>query len=359
MRIVAIALMFALSGVASADTPPPEVTLRAQGYGWILANAKGMTLYTFADDQKFANPLCEDACIAKWPPLLTSADVKPDGDWSIVTRKNGDKQWAFRGKPLYAHTRDVTPGDMNGDELLQKWYIAIKPLATPPSFTTFKTPMGYLLVDQKKMSLYTSDADKGEASACIDACAKTWRPMEASWLVEPAIADWTIIQRKDGTRQWAFKGKPLYRYAGDFSPGDMAGSAIKGWHGVVLEPPPPLPSWVTYQKSDGGELMADAQGHTLYAHDLSKVRVGIAASGRDMETPHLWTPVAAAADDKPLGQWSIVTSEDGARQWAYKGMPLYINNRDTEPGALNGMRATDRVWRTIMKSGQSMPGTQN
>jgi predicted lipoprotein with Yx(FWY)xxD motif len=78
-----------------------------------------------------------------------------------------------------------------------------------------------------------------------------------------------------------------------------------------------------------------------------------------METPHLWTPVAATTDEKPLGQWSIVMREDGSRQWAYKGMPLYIHNRDTEPGALNGMRATDRVWRTIMKSGQSMPGTQN
>jgi predicted lipoprotein with Yx(FWY)xxD motif len=357
--LIAMLACHAVVHAAEGEVTPTEVSLRAQGQGWVLANAAGMTLYTYADDQRFSDPSCNDKCLVTWPPLLAISEVKPNGDWTLVARANGALQWAFRGKPLYAYSRDVVPGDMNGDELLQKWYVAVKPIPIPPSFATLKTPAGHLLVDHKKMTLYTSDADRDGSSMCEGPCAKTWKPVEAWSLAESATAEWAIVKRKDGTRQWAFKGKPLYRYAGDFSPGEMVGDGVKGWRAVVLEPPPALPGWVTYQKSDGGELMADASGHTLYAHDLSKPRLGIANSGRDMETPHLWAPVLAKPDDKPIGQWSMVTRENGDRQWAYKGMPLYTNVRDQEPGALNGMRATDRVWRTIMKSGQSMAGTQN
>jgi predicted lipoprotein with Yx(FWY)xxD motif len=364
MRFTLAVLVMLLAGQASvqaaeANTAPAEVTLREQGHGWILANPAGMTLYTYADDQKFADSSCDDKCAVTWPPLIATSHVEPTGDWTLVSRTNGTRQWAFRGKPLYTYSRDILPSDMNGDELLQKWYVAIKPVPTPPSFATLKTPAGYLLVDQKKMTLYISEADRAGSSACEGACAKTWKPVEAWSLAESTAPAWSITMRKDGTRQWVFKGKPLYRYAGDFSPGEMVGENTKGWRAVVLEPPPPLPSWVTYQKSDGGELMADASGRTLYAHDLSKPRLGIANSARDMETPHLWAPVLAKSADNPIGQWSMVTRENGDRQWAYKGMPLYTNVRDQEPGALNGMRATDRVWRTIMKSGQSMAGTQN
>ena len=355
------ALLLAHAGVQAVepDVTPAEVALREQGHGWMLVNSAGMTLYTFVDDQKFADPACVEKCAITWPPLLANETAKPDGDWTLVIRGTGSRQWAFRGKPLYTYSRDVLSGDMNGDELLQKWYVAIKPIPTPPAFMTLKMPAGYLLVDQKKMTLYTSQSDRNATSACEGSCAKTWKPVEAWALAESTSSAWSITTRKDGVRQWVFKGQPLYRFAGDFSPGEMTGEGNKGWRAVVLEPPLPRPAWVTYQKSDGGELMADAAGHTLYAHDLSKPRLGIANSGRDMETPHLWAPVLAKSEDKPIGQWSMVTRENGDRQWAYKGMPLYTNIRDQEPGALNGMRATDRVWRTIMKSGQSMAGTQN
>ncbi|MCB2109091.1 MAG: hypothetical protein KDE14_15380, partial [Rhodobacteraceae bacterium] len=115
-----------------------------------------------------------------------------------------------------------------------------------------------------------------------------------------------------------------------------------------------------FQKSDGGELLADANGKTLYAHDReARPSFNGVAQARAMETPQLWAPVLAGLDDKPVGQWSIVEKPDGTRQWAHKGKELYTNVRDKEPGDLNGIRSTDRVWHTIMRSGATMAGAAN
>ena len=39
------------------------------------------------------------------------------------------------------------------------------------------------------------------------------------------------MTRKDGAEQWAFKGMPLYYWAGDSKPGDTNGDGVGGvWH---------------------------------------------------------------------------------------------------------------------------------
>jgi len=44
----------------------------------------------------------------------------------------------------------------------------------------------------------------------------------------------------------------------------------------------------------------------------------------------------AADSDKPAGDLSIVTRDDGKKQWALKGMPLYYWVKDTKPGETTG-----------------------
>ena len=49
---------------------------------------------------------------------------------------------------------------------------------------------------------------------------------------QPAGA-YTIILRDDGGRQWAYQGKPLYRYQHDAKAGDRSGDNFKNvWHRI-------------------------------------------------------------------------------------------------------------------------------
>jgi predicted lipoprotein with Yx(FWY)xxD motif len=54
-------------------------------------------------------------CAVKGPPVMATEADKPVGDYSIITRDNGTKQWAYKGKPLYTWPEDQEPGDKYGD----------------------------------------------------------------------------------------------------------------------------------------------------------------------------------------------------------------------------------------------------
>lgn len=90
----------------------------------MLVDARGMTLYTFDRDPAGAGKsACNGDCAKKWPPVLAKADDKPSGDYAIVTRDDGRRQWAFRGKPLYTWPEDQEPGDKYGDNYNKVWHI--------------------------------------------------------------------------------------------------------------------------------------------------------------------------------------------------------------------------------------------
>lgn len=91
-----------------------------------LTGARGMTLYTFARDPADAGrSVCNGQCATNWPPLYVTDDARASGDWSIVTRDDGRRQWAYKGKPLYYFVRDQKAGDRTGDGFLDgAWRVA-------------------------------------------------------------------------------------------------------------------------------------------------------------------------------------------------------------------------------------------
>jgi predicted lipoprotein with Yx(FWY)xxD motif len=88
-----------------------------------LTDAKGMTLYTFDKDTP-GKSACNGPCAASWPPLMATATDKPTGDYTIVTRDDGAKQWAYKGQPLYLWVKDTKPGDKTGDGVNGVWKTA-------------------------------------------------------------------------------------------------------------------------------------------------------------------------------------------------------------------------------------------
>lgn len=90
-----------------------------------LTNAGGMTLYTFDKDVGGSGKsVCNGPCAVSWPPLAATATDKPAADYSIVTRDDGSKQWAYKGKPLYLWVKDTKPGDKTGDGVGGVWKTA-------------------------------------------------------------------------------------------------------------------------------------------------------------------------------------------------------------------------------------------
>jgi predicted lipoprotein with Yx(FWY)xxD motif len=104
------------SSMGSAGAPPTKF---ADG---VLTNSAGMSLYTFDKDAAGSGKsACNGPCATNWPPLLAAADAKASGDYTIITRDDGAKQWAYKGKPLYLWSKDVKPGDRAGDGFNNAW----------------------------------------------------------------------------------------------------------------------------------------------------------------------------------------------------------------------------------------------
>ena len=102
-------------GGAGAAAMPGGVQMGKKADGSaLLADSKGMTLYTFAKDAA-GKSNCNGQCAMNWPPLMAAADATPTGDWTIVTRDDGTKMWAYKGLPLYTWVKDSKAGDTTGD----------------------------------------------------------------------------------------------------------------------------------------------------------------------------------------------------------------------------------------------------
>jgi predicted lipoprotein with Yx(FWY)xxD motif len=110
-------------------------------------------------------------------------------------------------------------------------FAAISSANAAPPTKTATTSKGATLTDAKGMSLYTFDKDSGGKSACSGPCATNWPPLKAE-AADQASDNYTTITRDDGSRQWAYKGKPLYTFAKDQKTGDITGDGFLNgtWH---------------------------------------------------------------------------------------------------------------------------------
>ena len=91
----------------------------------ILVDQHGMTLYTFSKDA-VGTSNCVGKCADLWPPLLVPSGATASGKFSVITRTDGMKQWAYAGMPLYLFSKDTAPGQQNGNGVKGLWAV-VKP----------------------------------------------------------------------------------------------------------------------------------------------------------------------------------------------------------------------------------------
>jgi predicted lipoprotein with Yx(FWY)xxD motif len=82
-------------------------------------------------------------------------------------------------------------------------------------------------------SLYTFDNDVpgSGTSVCNPPCSNIFPPYTVADK-EMSKGGFAFVIRQDGSRQWAYKGRPLYRFYADEKPGDQGGDGMNRnlWH---------------------------------------------------------------------------------------------------------------------------------
>lgn len=130
---LAVAGLLLIAGCATTGSAPVTFS------GGVLVNTAGMTLYTFDKDPAgTGKSVCVDKCAGLWPPLFAAADAQAGGDFTVITRNDGSRQWAHKGKPLYRFSKDQKPGDKTGDGFLNVWHVV-----TPAAESAAPRSMGY------------------------------------------------------------------------------------------------------------------------------------------------------------------------------------------------------------------------
>lgn len=89
-----------------------------------------------------------------------------------------------------------------------------------------------------------------------------------------------------------------------------------------------------------GKALVDAKGMTLYTFD--KDSMGKSACNGQCATN--WPPLMAPKEAKAMGEWTVVTRDDGATMWAYKGKPLYTFIQDKKAGDVVGDGFAGNTW---------------
>ncbi len=229
------------------------------------------------------------------------------------------------------------------------------PVATPPGITLqlrasdgrarVATTAEWVFADARGMSLYRFDHDTSPGSSCTGECAASWPPAAAARTARPDN-DWSLLDRADGTRQWVYRGVPLYRFAKDKVIGEAMGDGAGGgaWHVAVFRPEAgmTLPDGIAVREiaDAGGVGLVDSTGKTLYLFDGSAAVAGVVCGAGDCA--RRWIPLEAPEIANPIGDFSAVARDDGITQWVYRGRPLYRFAEDQHPGDINGTGVDSR-----------------
>ena len=161
-------------------------------------------------------------------------------------------------------------------------------------------------------------------------CTSVWPPVLAPEGAEP-VGKWSIIERNDGTAQWAYDSQPLYTSILDQHPGDVRGGTKMrsgGDAGAARDPAAPrslIPPTFDVVQSSTGRLIVLKNGYSVYSWDGDEPN----KSNCHGDCLSDWTPVPAPENVTEKGGWTAFERAPGMNQWAFRGKPLYTYNFDS------------------------------
>jgi len=256
-----------------------------------------------------------------------------------------------------------------------------KNVRLPPGFQIMATELdGPVFADSKGMTLYkwqlknlrngSAGERKGEP-ACYDVkttetaglmspyppglvlpeldtrptCTDVWKPVLAAANAAP-IDKWSVLARKDGTKQWAYDGFALYTSVLDKAPGEVAGAPKKARgdspsYREPVKPPSDVPPGFEVASTAKGRLLITTSQQSVYFYEGDRATKS-ACTGACTQT---WKPILAPSVGQATEGWTIFERSPGVRQWAFRGRPLYINVLDRESRSQEGTDVPG--WRNV------------
>ena len=242
---------------------PSQFGVYQVAQGRLLTTAKEYSVYTSDRDGPNTSN-CDTGCLQAWAPILAPESAVSQGDWAVIERSPGVKQWAFRKRPLYARIADrKVHGYEGSDEPGWHNVFVQKAPAPPKGFTMQDTRGGVVLADSRghTIYLYSCADDALDQQACDnpdspqayrfaicgggdpDVCVRTFPYVIADKDAKAESRTWTVmdIDPKTGHRAsagqtgalhvWAFRDRPVYLFGGDKDPGDVEADAWGEFNG--------------------------------------------------------------------------------------------------------------------------------
>ena len=100
---------------------PADISMIEESGKLLLRTTEGKSMYRYDADTD-GKSHCLAACSKEWPPVIASKEAQPVGDWTIVKRPDGARQWCYQRQPVYTHAKD-SPGTIAGDGKDGTWHL--------------------------------------------------------------------------------------------------------------------------------------------------------------------------------------------------------------------------------------------
>ena len=288
------------------------------GYGKILTDAFGYTLYFFTKDAD-GSSMCTDGCLANWPIFYTESMDFAEGldanDFGSIDRGEGVMQTTYKGWPLYYFVNDVLPGQVLGEGVIGKWFVA------KPDYTIMivddqltgndgidymgdYTPGSEIIqyfTDDKGVTLYTWINDNYNKNNFTDPDFNknpNWPIYEKEDIVVPSVLDPGDFEVIDvhGRIQLTYMGWPLYYFGQDMMlRGENKGVSVPApgvWPVAVQDMMGPTYETVV-------DIVVDSEDHTTL--EAAVIAAGLVETLQGDGPFTVFAPTDAAFDALPEG----------------------------------------------------------
>lgn len=244
--------------IGPAPDAPPAFVVRTVATGRILSTDIGFSVYAWDGDGPNKSN-CKDACLKVWRPVAAPQAAQPRGDWSIIERSPGIKQWTFRGRPLYTRIAETRFRSLEGGDI-PGWHNVYtqKNPPIPSAFTLQDTRVGEVVADKNGRTIYLhrcgddaqdqlgcdhpSQTQAYRLAVCgrgdPDLCAKTFPYVLApagvktgtliwgTMWIDPKTGHAAAANQPGALHVWTFRERPIYTHGRDTEPGQINGD---GW----------------------------------------------------------------------------------------------------------------------------------